>query len=164
MEAHTPYIIAFPGKTMGTGHLEGQTITFIGGNADIPVTTQPTQQYNDFIFTGNYDKTADDCSGWALDAAGSSFVQTSTVGNQPFAAYFRNTEGGINGAKALRMDFSTFDESTDIENLTDGNMQSDEAAPVYSIDGKNIGERSSAEMKNMKSGLYIRNNKKVIVK
>lgn len=180
MEANTPYLVAFPGSTMGTGHLEGQTITFIGSNADIDVTQQPELKKNDYIFVGNYDSNADGVEGWALNATGSSFVKSGNVGNQPFRAYFKN-EAGEASSPELRVSFG---ESTDIRSLVtnssdftitnDSNgtllIQSDgnRSLNIYSVDGRLVRRvqlsKGENNIERLTKGIYIIDNQKVIVR
>ena len=180
MEANTPYLVAFPGSTMGTGHLEGQTITFQGHDADIAVTRQPEVQKNDFVFVGNYDTTADGIEGWALNAVGNSFTKNSNVGNQPFRAYFKNLSGDASSSR-LRISFS---DPTDIRSLevpakdftvtasSNGTLMimsdSNRSLNIYSIDGRlerrvelSIGEN---RIEGLHRGLYIVENQKVNVR
>ena len=179
MEANTPYLVAFPGSTMGTGHLEGQTITFQGHDADIAVSRQPEVQKNDFVFVGNYDTTADGIEGWALNAVGNSFTKNSNVGNQPFRAYFKNLSGDASSSR-LRISFS---DPTDIRSLeaptkdftvaasSNGTLliqsDSNRSLNIYSIDGRlerrvelSVGENC---IEGLHKGLYIVENQKVNV-
>ena len=180
MEANTPYLVAFPGNKMGTGHLEGQTITFIGYDADIEVSQQPKIQYNDFIFVGNFDMESDGVEGWELNSAGNSFTKSSSVGNQPFRAYLRNSEGTVDNTK-LRIDFS---DPTDISSLSttaadmsysilnNGQLMihstTDRTANIYGIDGKLVRRMQLTTGENyvdgLERGLYIIENTKFLVK
>ena len=154
MEANVPYLIAFPGETMGQGHLQGQSITFRASNVDLPMTDMPTLKKGAFTFTGNYDTTADDCTGYALDANGASFVETATVGNDPFRAYFQK-EGGVAAARQLNIKVATDDMDTEgLIGVVKG--EGNASAPYYDLQG-----RTQVQPK---SGLYITNGKKVIVR
>ena len=180
MEANTPYLVAFPGISMGAGHLEGQTITFIGHNADIAVSQQPEVKNNDFVFVGNYDTTPDGIEGWALNATGNSFTKNGNVGNQPFCAYFKNISGDVSNSR-LRINFS---DPTDIRSLeaptkdltvtvsSNGNLliqsDSNRSLNIYSIDGRlerrvelSVGEN---RVKGLHKGLYIVENQKLNVR
>ena len=180
MEANTPYLVAFPGSAMGTGHLEGQTITFQGHDADIAVTRQPEIQKNDFVFVGNFDTTADGIEGWALNAVGNSFTKNSNVGNQPFRAYFKNLSGDASSSR-LRISFS---DPTDIRSLeaptkdftvaasSNGTLliqsDSNRSLNIYSIDGRlerrvelSVGEN---RVEGLHKGLYIVENQKLNVR
>ena len=180
MEANTPYLVAFPGSTMGAGHLQGQTITFTGYDADIQVTEQPTVKNNDFVFVGNYDKEADGIEGWALNAAGSAFARSTSVGNQPFRAYFKNLSGQTSNAR-LRISFNDPTDinslrmaSSDISLAITGNgelvIQSNSNRPlaIYSIDGRllrriwlNIGEN---RVGGLPKGMFIIDNQKIMMR
>lgn len=151
MEANIPYLVAFPGSTMGDGHLEGQTITFRGYGIDLPVTKAPELHKNDFIFTGNYDKTPDGVTGWALNAEGSSFVQSSTVGNDPFRGYFKHKDA-TTGSNQLKISFGTFDETTGI--FTPELNVEDSAASqnIYDLQGRRTTDSQQ--------GVSIKNGKK----
>jgi hypothetical protein len=179
MEANTPYLVAFPGSSMGNGHLEGQTITFKGYDADIQVTEQPEVRNNNFIFVGNYDTAADGIEGYALNAAGSMFTRSTNVGNQPFRAYFRNEAGQASNVKL----FIDPDNPTDIRSLAapsdlslsslgNGSLaiqsSSDREIRVYSIDGRlertlqlTAGEN---RIDGLHKGLYIIDNKKIMIR
>jgi hypothetical protein len=180
MEANTPYLVAFPGSSMGTGHLEGQTITFQGHDAYIAVTRQPEIQKNDFVFVGNYDTTADGIEGWALNAVGSSFTKSANVGNEPFRSYFKNLSGDVSNSR-LRISFS---EPTDIRSLatpakdfivtasSNGTLlilsESNRTLNIYGVDGRlerrvelSIGEN---RVDGLHKGLYIVENQKVNVR
>lgn len=180
MEANTPYLIAFPGESMGTGHLQGQTITFQGYDADIHVTQQPTVKNNNFVFVGNYDNVADGVNGYALNTTGNSFVQDSSVGNQPFRAYFKNLSENANLVR-LMIDFgdqtdvrSLSSESSDMSYhlLGDGSLMINSAKDrnicIYSIDGKlvhnvhlTVGEN---QVGGLHKGLYIIDNLKIMIR
>lgn len=156
MKANTPYLIAFPGDKMGKGSLEGQTITFKAKNVTIPVTTIPSIQKNGYTFVGNYDTTADEGGGWTLNAEGSAFVWSETVGDKPFSAYFKG-EAPAAGASALRMSFGQMDNATGLEqNMADLIDHADET--VYTLDGRKV------NTKDLKPGLYIKNHKKMMVR
>ncbi len=156
MKANTPYLIAFPGDKMGKGSLEGQTITFKAKNVTIPVTTIPSIQKNGYTFVGNYDKTADEGGGWTLNAEGSAFVWSETVGDKPFSGYFKG-EAPVAGASALRMSFGQMDNTTGLEqNMAELIDYADEV--VYTLDGRKV------IAKDLKPGLYIKNNKKMMVR
>ena len=179
MEANTPYLVAFPGSSMGNGHLEGQTITFKGYDADIQVTEQPEVRNNNFIFVGNYDTAADGIEGYALNAAGSMFTRSTNVGNQPFRAYFRNEAGQASNVKL----FIDPDNPTDIRSLAapsdlsisslgNGSLaiqsSSDRQIHIYSIDGRlertlqlTAGEN---RIDGLHKGLYIIDNKKIMIR
>ena len=179
MEANTPYLIAFPGSTMGTGHLEGQTITFEGHDADIEVTQQPEVQNNDFVFVGNFDTTADGIEGWALNAAGNSFTRNNNVGNQPFRAYFKNVSGDASNAR-LRISFS---DPTDISSLIlsseisyrvmgEGQLlihsETDTTKCIYSIDGRLVRRvhltAGENRISGLQKGMYIIDNVKMMIR
>ena len=180
MEANTPYLVAFPGKSMGNGHLEGQTITFTGYDANIQVTEQPTVKNNAFVFVGNYDIEADGIEGWALNTAGNSFVKTNTVGNQPFRAYFRNDENGDSPSR-LRI---SFNDPTDIRSLElsdDGfsiypegngeliiNSNNNRTINVYALDGRIMRRvhlvAGENHISGLHAGVYIINNQKLVIR
>lgn len=154
MEANVPYLIAFPGETMGQGHLQGQSITFCASNVDLPMTDVPTLKKGGFTFTGNYDTTADDCTGYALDTNGASFVETAIVGKDPFRAYFQK-EGGVASARQLSIKVATDDMDTEgLIGVVKG--EGNASAPCYDLQGRTQTQP--------KSGLYITNGKKVIVR
>ena len=154
MEANVPYLIAFPGETMGQGHLQGQSITFRASNVDLPMTDMPTLKKGAFTFTGNYDTTADDCTGYALDANGASFVETATVGKDPFRAYFQK-EGGVAAARQLSIKVATDDMDTEgLIGVVKG--EGNASAPCYDLQGRTQTQP--------RCGLYITNGKKVLVR
>lgn len=156
MKANTPYLIAFPGDKMGKGSLEGQTITFKAKNVTVPVTEIPSIQKNGYTFVGNYDKTADEGGGWTLNAEGSAFVWSETVGDKPFSGYFKG-EAPTASSAALRMSFGQMDNTTGLEqNMAELIDYADEA--VYTLDGRKV------ITKDLKPGLYIKNNKKMMVR
>lgn len=154
MEANTPYMVAFPGSSMGKGHLEGQTITFSASNVDIPVTVAPELKKGGFTFTGNYDTEADDACGWVLDNNGLEFVNSATVGTEPFRAYFAQ-EGMSMGAgvKALRMEFVTEDVDGMLMVPEEGSQCGSNT--LYDLSGR----RTTKSGK----GIYIKNGKKVVM-
>lgn len=160
MEAQTPYLVAFPGEKMGSGHLEGQTISFSASNVDINVTEVPSLHKNDFTFIGNYNTEEDGVAGWELNANGSCFVESATVGKTPFSAYFTNINGS-NGANMLKIDFGTFDETTGVftpETQTDNALCGD--ATMYDMSGRMVSNGETP----LKSGVYVKGNKKVLVR
>ena len=180
MEANTLYLVAFPGSTMGAGHLQGQTITFTGYDKNIQVTEQPTVKNNGFVFVGNYDQEVDGIEGWALNAAGSSFARSTSVGNQPFRAYFKNLSGQISNAR-LRIDFSDPTDvrslrtaSSDISLAAIGNgelvIQSKSNRPlsIYTVDGRLVRRVQLAIGENridgLHKGLYIVDNHKIMMR
>lgn len=156
MKANTPYLIAFPGDKMGKGSLEGQTITFKAKNVTIPVTEVPSIQKNGYTFVGNYDKTADEGGGWTLNAEGSAFVWSETVGDKPFSGYFKG-EASSAGASALRMNFGEMGNTTGLEQNMAELIDCDDNA-VYTLDGRKVNAKS------LKPGLYIQNHKKMMVR
>ena len=180
MESNTPYLVAFPGSSMGAGHLQGQTITFRGHNANIQVSEQPEVKKNDYIFVGNYNTTTDGVEGWALNAAGSSFIRNNNVGNQPFRAYFKNSAGQTSNA---RLNIS-FDDPTDVRSLRAtasdivlkavGNgallIESEACRPlsVYTIDGRQVRRVQLTVGENridgLHKGLYLIDNQKVMLR
>lgn len=154
MEANTPYMVAFPGSSMGKGHLEGQTITFSASNVDIPVTVAPELKKGGFTFTGNYDTEADDACGWVLDNNGLEFVNSATVGAEPFRAYFAQ-EGMSMGAgvKALRMEFVTEDVDGMLMVPEEGSQRGSNT--LYDLSGRRTTKAGK--------GIYIKNGKKIIM-
>lgn len=111
MEAYTPYLVAFPGESMGDGHLQGETITFRGYGADITTMKSPELTKDNYTFVGNFDKKKDEATGWALDNAGGSFVLNENLGDVPFQSYFRAK------AKANKVSDVNQDNKTDMADL-----------------------------------------------
>ena len=166
MKANTPYLLAFPGSVMGNGHLQGQTITFLGKNVEFASDATAEVQRNDKVFVGNYDNVADDASGWILNSAGSDFITSSVVGDKPFRAYFRTEDdfADFNAAKALNISFVE-DEETAIREI-DEDRNAENELNIYSIDGTLIrkAENTSDGLNGLKKGAYIINRKKVMIR
>ncbi len=163
MKADTPYLLAIPGSSMGTGSLQGQAITFLGKNVEFEANATAEMQRNDKVFVGNYDNVADDASGWILNDAGSSIVASSVVGDQPFRAYFR-TDDDFAEAKALTISFVE-DEETAIREINE-DRDAENDLNIFSIDGMLIrkAENTSDSLKGLKKGTYIINHKKVMIR
>ena len=166
MKANTPYLLAFPGSVMGNGHLQGQTITFLGKNVEFEANATAEVQRNDKVFVGNYDNVADDASGWILNSTGSDLITSSVVGDKPFRAYFRTEDdfADFNAAKALNISFVE-DEETAIREIDDDRKAENELN-IYSIDGTLIrkAENTSDGLNGLKKGTYIINRKKVMIR
>jgi len=167
MKANTPYLLAFPGTVMGSGHLQGQTITFLGKNVEFASDATAEVQRNDKVFVGNYDNVADDASGWILNSAGSDFVTSSVVGDKPFRAYICTEDDFADfnaAAKALNISFVE-DEETAIREI-DEDRNAENELNIYSIDGTLIrkAENSSDSVNGLKKGTYIINRKKVMIR
>ena len=160
MEANTPYLVAFPGKSMGAGHLEGEAITFSTSNVTIDGYASPEPiKKNAFAFKANYNGIPEAEQGYELNAEGSSFVQSATVGTKPFQAYFTNDElAAGSSVKSLRIDFGTFNDETGIFEVEEGSgMQAGTAGTFYDLSGRRISQGSAQQ-----KGIYISNGRKVI--
>ncbi len=166
MKANTPYLLAFPGTVMGSGHLQGQTITFLGKNVEFASDATAEVQRNDKVFVGNYDNVADDASGWILNSTGSDLIASSVVGDKPFRAYFRTEDdfADFNAAKTLNISFVE-DEETAIREINE-DQDAENDLNIYSIDGTLIrkAENTSDSLKGLKKGTYIINRKKVMIR
>ncbi|MBQ3805582.1 MAG: leucine-rich repeat domain-containing protein [Prevotella sp.] len=166
MKANTPYLLAFPGSVMGNGHLQGQTITFLGKNVEFEANATAEVQRNDKVFVGNYDNVADDASGWILNSAGSDFITSSVVGDKPFRAYIRTEDdfADFNAAKTLNISFVE-DEETAIREINE-DRDAENDLNIYSIDGTLIrkAENTSDGLNGLKKGTYIINHKKVMIR
>ncbi len=166
MKANTPYLLAFPGTVMGSGHLQGQTITFLGKNVEFASDATAEVQRNDKMFVGNYDNVADDASGWILNSTGSDLIASSVVGDKPFRAYFRTEDdfADFNAAKTLNISFVE-DEETAIREINE-DLDAENDLNIYSIDGTLIrkAENTSGSLKGLKKGTYIINRKKVMIR
>ena len=166
MKANTPYLLAFPGSVMGNGHLQGQTITFLGKNVEFEANATAEVQRNDKVFVGNYDNVVDDASGWILNSTGSDLIASSVVGDKPFRAYFRTEDdfADFNAAKALNISFVE-DEETAIREI-DEDRNAENELNIYSIDGTLIrkAENNSDSVNGLKKGTYIINRKKVMIR
>ncbi len=166
MKANTPYLLAFPGSSMGTGNLQGQTITFFGKNVEFKANATTEVQRNDKVFVGNYDNVSDDVSGWILNDAGSDLIASSVVGDKPFRAYFRTEDdfADFNAAKTLNISFVE-DEETAIREINE-DLDAENDLNIYSIDGTLIrkAENTSGSLKGLKKGTYIINRKKVMIR
>ena len=166
MKANTPYLLAFPGSSMGTGNLQGQTITFFGKNVEFKANATTEVQRNDKVFVGNYDNVVDDASGWILNSTGSDLIASSVVGDKPFRAYFRTEDdfADFNAAKALNISFVE-DEETAIREI-DEDRNAENELNIYSIDGTLIrkAENNSDSVNGLKKGAYIINRKKVMIR
>lgn len=162
MKANTPYLLAFPGSSMGTGNLQGQTITFFGKNVEFKANASTEVQRNDKVFVGNYDNVSDDVSGWILNDVGSDLIVSSVVGDKPFRAYFRTEDdfADYNEAKALSISFVE-DEETAIREINEY-RDAEKDLNVYNIDG--ILVRKSGNLDGLKKGAYIINRKKVMIR
>lgn len=162
MKANTPYLLAFPGSSMGTGNLQGQTITFFGKNVEFKANASTEVQRNDKVFVGNYDNVSDDVSGWILNDAGSDLIVSSVVGDKPFRAYFRTEDdfADYNEAKALSISLVE-DEETAIREINEY-RDAEKDLNVYNIDG--ILVRKSGNLDGLKKGAYIINRKKVMIR
>lgn len=153
MESNTPYIIAFPGETMGNGHLQGQTITFRGVDVDIEVTEVPRQQKNQYTFVGNYDTVIDGVTGYELNKMGNAFVQSAEVGKEPFHAYF-TTKDTSNNVKSLGISFGQYNDETGIFEVEDDGADTNIRQGSYDLSGRKTEAKSK--------GIYIVNGKKVV--
>jgi len=166
MKANTPYLLAFPGSVMGNGHLQGQTISFLGKNVEFASDATAEVQRNDKVFVGNYDNVADDTSGWILNSTGSDLIASSVVGDKPFRAYFRTEDDfeDFNAAKTLNISFVE-DEETAIREINE-DRDAENDLNIYSIDGTLIRKagNTSDSLKGLKKGTYIINHKKVMIR
>lgn len=157
-EANTPYLIAFPGVSMGNGNLEGQTITFAASN--VTVTSKDTDpiRKNSILFKGTYNSTADNIIGYELDDNGSTFEKTATPGTHPFRAYFYNEEeqDDASNVKALNINFGTYDETTGIFTVEESTQMNATATGCYDMNGRRINESDA------RKGVYVVEGKKVI--
>ncbi len=155
MEAYTPYLVAFPGESMGNGHLQGETITFRGYGADITTMKSPELTKGNYTFVGNFDKKKDEATGWALDNAGGSFVLNENLGDVPFQSYFRAKDGAAS-VKTLKINFGTYDETDGIfvpeAQDENGVMRSG----IYDLTGRRVDAPQR--------GIYIVNGKKQVVR
>jgi hypothetical protein len=166
MKANTPYLLTFPGTVMGSGHLQGQTITFLGKNVEFEANATAEVQRNDKVFVGNYDNVVDDASGWILNSTGSDIIASSVVGDKPFRAYFRTEDefADFNAAKALSISFVE-DEETAIREINE-DQDAENNLNIYSIDGTLVRKagNTSDSLKGLKKGAYIINHKKVMIR
>ena len=181
VEAGKPYIIAFPGNSMGSGSLQGETISFIGRDVEFNADNAPRVQRNNYIFVGNYDNVQDEGDGLILNSTGASFVSSSAVGNKPFTAYFK-TEDESAYAKSMAICLDGIEE----EETAIGNISSDKAeitaigngtvvissaqsgtAVIRSINGatmRNVTIKAGDNrISGLPRGLYIINNQKILV-
>ncbi len=153
MQAQTPYLVAFPGETMGVGHLQGQTITFGATEADVAVTVVPSLVRNQFTFVGNYDTIEDGVTGYVLNDSGSSFVKDATAGKNPFQAYFVN-KNSSSDVKSLGITFGEFNEETGLFEVEGPDVTNGFGNSVYDLSGR--------KTQNAGKGIYIVNGKKVV--
>ena len=181
VEAGKPYIIAFPGNSMGSGSLQGETISFIGRDVEFNADSAPRVQRNNYIFVGNYDNVQDEGDGLILNSTGASFVSSSAVGNKPFTAYFK-TEDESAYAKSMAICLNGIEEEeTAIDNVLSGKAEitaigngtvvissaQSGTAVIRSINGAtmrnvtiNAGDN---HISGLPRGLYIINNQKILV-
>ena len=181
VEAGKPYIIAFPGNSMGSGSLQGETISFIGRDVEFNADNAPRVQRNNYIFVGNYDNVQDEGDGLTLNSTGASFVSSSAVGNKPFTAYFK-TEDESAYAKSMAICLNGIEEEeTAIDNVLSGKAEitaigngtvvissaQSGTAVIRSINGAtmrnvtiNAGDN---RISGLPRGLYIINNQKILV-
>lgn len=181
MEANTPYIVAFPGKGMGSGNLEGQSISFIGKDIEVGVSEEKEIQRNEYIFKANYNTAADGHTGWVLNSAGDGFDESQTVGNKPFRAYFYTDDGNAAGAKSLCIGYIGDEEMTAIDELlmekesikvnADGSVEvvssKDGVINVFGVNGTLVCSQKVTKGINyiggLPKGLYIINKQKIII-
>ena len=155
MEAYTPYLVAFPGESMGDGHLQGETITFRGYGADITTMKSPEQTKGNYTFVGNFDKKKDEATGWALDNAGGSFVLNENLGDVPFQSYFRAKDGAAS-VKTLKINFGTYDETDGIFVPEAQDESGVMRSGIYDLTGRRVDAPQR--------GIYIVNGKKQVVR
>ncbi len=84
--------------------------------------------------------------------ANGSFDSTTSI--TPFQMYIYVEGKGSLGSKVTSISFDFNDEATDIKEL----RMTNDNSPVYDLNGRMVNE------KNLKSGLYIKNGKKMVVK
>ena len=184
MLANTPYIVAFPGSSMGAGNLEGQTFTFIGKDVEFAPNANTTLKKNHQTFIGNYDKTADEGTGWILNDTGNDFVEKDIVGDIPFHAYFRTDDVSFAGAKKLRMAFDFSEEKGTLVEAVKENREIissiavenglvkiystiSSTISIYSINGTEVRKiklnSGVNTVEDLPVGIYIINHEKILI-
>lgn len=160
LQANTPYIIALPGNNFGDDSMEGKQVRFIATTNVIPKTTnlRVVGESGSYAFQGNLN--GDQASGMAYKLVnqdnGRDYFEVTKDANLPFHAQILSKDGTVTGAKRLSIAFGG---TTGIVGVKDETSQ--QTSPYFTIDGVNTGVTDASQLK---KGIYIHGNKKIIIK
>ena len=185
LEAHTPYLIAFPGTHWGREFPTDWNVTFSGTGAEFDMTKSGTTTSEYYHYKGNYDNLKDDATTAAyyiLDSEQNKFIKEANQSLKPFHSYFidavtmANSKirslsigNGTDGATSLialdsENNASFTVESSKREVIIHINKQSE--IKIYNMNGQilyqDILEEGSKRI-SLERGIYILNDNKVIV-
>ena len=162
MEANTPYIIAVPDNRWGElWQMTGKAVTFSATNASIAAMAESSLNGNSYKFCGSTVTNALS-EVYALNADGSSFVKQSSTSVPAFRAWI--SAASISSLSLPALTISS-PESTGIEEVEGFKGSRVQGGEIYNLAGQRVdGSRLKVNGSRLKSGIYIQNGKKFIVK
>lgn len=160
LQANTPYIIALPGSNFGDDSMDGKQVRFIATSDVIPTTTslRVEGESGNYAFQGNLN--GNPVSGTAYKLVnqdnGRDYFEQTTDANLPFHAQIIATSEAASTAKRLSIAYGG---TTGIVGVKDETSR--EPATYFTIGGANTGVTDASRLN---KGVYIRGNKKIIIK
>ena len=108
-----------------------------------------------FVWNGTFQKTTETANKFIFKTDGSFGKAGQSV--NAFRAYLeqKSKAPNVKAIEGIEIEFGDAEEATAIRNIIAG---SSDGSQIYSIDGKKMGN----DMKSLKNGIYIRDNKKVL--
>ena len=183
--AHTPYMIAFPGKYWGNVFPDNWSVVFEGTSAEFDITKASTVTSDYYHYKGNYDNLIDDdtnASYYILNSEENQFVKASSQKLKPFYSYFVDkVSTQSNKVSALSIGdgtggttgFIPLNNNQEQTYAIEGSkgeiivyINDDSEITVYDINGNILYKKivsEGVEKIKLPQGFYIVNNNKVIV-
>lgn len=160
LQANTPYIIALPGSDFGDDSMEGKQVRFIATSNVIPMTTnlRVEGESGSYAFQGNLNGNQVSGTAYKLvnQSDGRDYFEQTTDANLPFHAQIISNTGTASNAKRLSIAFGG---TTGIAGVKD--EISRQPSTYFTIGGVDTG---ITDANLLKKGIYIRGNKKIIIK
>lgn len=132
MESYTPYLIAFPGTSFGTGSLAGHTLEWSTYEAEIYPDISLNDRVGDHALSGSFANTPLPDSAYVLNADRTAFEKKANAMATPFRAVLVSTAS----ATATRFSVANGPQATGIGSL-DYKPQSP-SSPRYGLDGRRV--------------------------
>ena len=185
IEAHTPYLIAFPGKYWGEEFPENWSVTFSGKNAEFDTGKSGTTTSGGYHFKGNYDNLKDDettAAYYILNSGENRFEKVTNQELKPFYSYFidgvatessKATALSIGNGSDGATGFIELNQEKELAYTVESNkgeiiIHINEKAEIriYDLNGQLLYQKlleSGSNRINLQKGVYILNQNKVIV-
>lgn len=132
MESYTPYLIAFPGTSFGTGSLAGHTLEWSTYEAEIYPDISLSDRVGDHALSGSFANTPLPESAYVLNADGTAFEKKANAMATPFRAVLVSTAS----ATATRFSMANGPQATGIGSLV--YKPQNPSSPRYGLDGRRV--------------------------